>query len=269
MQTQGFVRRETSGITFYTCRALEEMPDLRHGFSTRQGGISLLPQNSLNLSMVPWDRGDNVRENRKRFLSVLELQNARLCTLSQVHSNRLHIIEENTRLGNSRLEGDALATQLQGVALAVEVADCFPILLADPRTGAIAAVHAGWRGTLARILVRAVARLSDAFGTDPANLRAAVGPGIGACCYEVGPEVAEQYMQGFSGIKVARRHPAEPGKYLLDLRLALEAQFRESGVPLENVFILDACTRCHATEFFSYRREGLRTGRMMGVIGKG
>jgi polyphenol oxidase len=265
----GFKRQEENGIPYYACIAFQEFPFLRHGFSTRHGGVSPLPLTALNLSQVSWDSPTNVAENRRRFLAALRLEHVPLVTLSQVHSSRLHILDENTPPENGRPQADAVATMRSGTAIGVQVADCFPILVADPRKRVIAAIHAGWRGTLERIFSKTVAGLRAGFGTDPADLITAVGPGIHPCCFEVGPEVVDQFRAAYPGVKLAGPHPARHGKYFIDLPKALQLQFEETGLNVDNVFILNACTRCNTGEFFSYRGEGPQSGRMMAVIAIG
>lgn len=260
------MRRDGGGTPFYSCVALEELGFLRHGFSTRHGGVSPLPQSSLNLSLVPWDVQSNVHENRRRFLTALHLEDAQLATLSQVHSDRLYILDENTPAENGRTEGDALATRRNGIATAVQVADCFPILMVDARRRVVAAIHAGWRGILARIVEKTAAGLCSAFGTDPADLVTAIGPGIRSCCFEVGPEVVEQFHEAYPRAQLSRPHPTRAHKYLLDLMQPLQIQFQDAGLKADRVFDQSGCTSCNTDEFFSYRREGRHSGRMMGVI---
>jgi hypothetical protein len=262
----GFLRRDETSLPFYSCIALQESGFLRHGFSTRHGGVSPLPQRSLNLSQVSWDMPANVSENRRRFLAALNLENAQLATLSQVHSDRLHILDENTPAENARPEADALGTCRDGIAIAVQVADCLPILVADPRQRIVAAIHAGWRGILARIFAKTVAGLRAAFGTDPSDLIIAIGPGIRSCCFEVGPEVVEEFHNAYPGVRLSKPHPTRYCKYFLDMPQALQIQFEEIGLNGDNIFDLGACTCCNTGEFFSYRCEGPRSGRMMGLI---
>jgi YfiH family protein len=267
MRRDGFILRETGGIPYYSCRALEELPGLFHGFSTRRGGERALGEPSLNLSYAAWDPPERVDENRRRFLCALNLREAHLATLRQVHSNRVYIIRDISAQWN-RWEGDALATQMKNVALAVQIADCLPVLIADPAANAVAAVHTGWRGMLSHIVPLTVREMQRAFGTDPAHLLAAVGPGIRACCFEVGPEVAELFEKEFSGFRLSVPM-GKSGKHLLDLCKALERELDDSGIQPENRFDLGLCTRCNTREFFSYRAEGALSGRMMAVIGRG
>jgi YfiH family protein len=261
MQKSAFVLRQIRGISYYSCRAFDELPDLCHGFSTRLG------EDSLNLGYTAWDSAKRVDANRRRFLSALRLHEADLATLHQVHSNHVHIVREISGQSN-QAEGDALITQVEGIALAVQIADCLPVLIADPVRKVVAAVHSGWRGTLKRIAAITIEEMQRAFGSDPAQLVVAVGPGIRACCYEIGSDVAARFDQEYPGYGLAQSIPGREGQYLLDLPKALDIQFHAAGIRSENSFDLNACTRCNTGEFFSYRAEGTSAGRMMAVIGR-
>ena len=267
MSNDGFVRRVEQGIPLYYCRAFEDIAGLRHGFSTRHGGVSGSLGGSLNLGHIPWDAAEHVRENRGRFLGALRIVPARLLTLRQIHSDRIHIIRDIPGHWNPP-EGDALTTDQAAVALGVQTADCFPVLMADPETGAIACIHSGWKGTLARLSRKTVEAMQSAFGGDASKLLVAIGPGIRSCCYEVGEEVADPYRRAYPGLSLLQERSLSPGKYLLDLPGALSAQLAEAGIPAGNVHDLGVCTRCRADEFFSYRAEGRNAGRMMAVIGR-
>jgi YfiH family protein len=267
MPRKSFVRREDRGIAFYSCNAFEELPGLRHGFSTRRGGAPAFAGSRFNLGEVPWDTPERVHESRRSFLSAVRLEEARLATLRQIHSNRVYIIRDLSAQWN-RPEGDAFATGLENVALAVQTADCLPILLADATARVIAAIHSGWRGILARVLSKTVREIEQSFGVDPAHLIAAVGPGIRSCCYEVGPEVAEKFDREFPGGGLTRPAGTSPGKYFLDLARALEIDFDRAGLQPENRHDSGLCTCCGTGQFFSHRAEGESAGRMMAVIGR-
>jgi YfiH family protein len=167
-----------------------------------------------------------------------------MASLTQRHSNRVLAASRPGLQG----EADALVTATQGVAVSVRTADCIPILLADRRTGAVAAVHAGWRGTAARIAVETLARMRGEFGTRPEDVVAAIGPGIGECCYEVGIEVARQFGESGPRLNLAAHN----------LR-----QLEAAGV--RKIDVVSPCTFCDG-RFFSYRREGERAGRMISFI---
>jgi hypothetical protein len=267
MRRGGFILRENQGIPFLSCTALENLEGFRHAFSTRRGGVSGTGVSSLNLGYSKWDSSETVTRNRKRFLSTLSLEETRLVTLHQIHSNRVHIIGDLAGEWNQP-EGDALITGLQRVTLAVQTADCIPILIADPVRKAIAAVHSGWRGTLLRVLPETVRAMQNAFGSQPADLRVALGPGIQGCCFQMGPEVAQLFLRQYQDESLIVPMSDSADKYLLDLEKALEIQCIETGIDPENCYSSGACTRCNPGEFFSYRAEGARTGRMMAVICK-
>ena len=169
-------------------------------------------------------------------------------TLKQIHSSLVLLADHPGLLG----EGDALITNQSGLAIAIRTADCYPILLADSRNRAVAAIHAGWRGTAEQIVITTIEKMSSQFGTDPNDISGAIGPGIGVCCYEVGEDVSSSF--GF----VIRTH--------LDLALENRKQLESAGVPTENIEALDVCTFCDAERFFSYRREKDNAGRMTSFI---
>ena len=173
-----------------------------------------------------------------------------MASLTQIHS-AISLIAKDS--GGSVGEGDALMTKEAGLAVSVRSADCFPILLADPRKRAVAAIHAGWRGTAARIVPHTLERMTAEFGTAPDDVYAAIGPGIGACCYEVGEEVARQF-----GLDRAGR---------IDLAEANRGQLSEAGVLKERIEVLGLCTYCDPRRFHSYRRDKDAAGRMISYIG--
>ena len=265
MNHDAFIRREESGIPYYACRALENISGLHHGFSTRHSGVGHGVESSFDLGQSPRDASKSTCDYRRRFLSALHLDNMNLATLRQVHSDRFIIIKEKGHQGNPPA-GDALVTRVKEIALAVMVADCLPILVVDPVSRVIAAIHAGWRGILARIAEETIAEMMRSFGAKESNLVVALGPGIRSCCFEVGRDVVEMFEKTFSGESFAKPHPDHPAKWLMDLRAALDVQFRGSGIHKKNIHDLEACTCCNTKEFFSHRAEGARTGRMMAVI---
>ena len=175
---------------------------------------------------------------------------ARLATLKQIHSSSCVAADGRTGLLG---EGDALLENQPGSVVAVKTADCIPVLLVDERLRAVAAVHAGWRGTVARIVAEAVAAMTKRFGTRPEDLHAAIGPGIGECCFEVGPEVAV--------------HFGGQGRGHIDLSAANCRQLEEAGVTPRRVYASNLCTMCRAEEFYSFRRDREAAGRMYSFAG--
>jgi len=196
----------------------------------------------------------------RRFAAALGLPRIPLVRATQVHGDRAVAIRETPAAAQVRDAGqcDALATDLAGIGLIVQTADCVPIVLAGQR--AVGIVHAGWRGSAKNAAAAGVAALIG-FGERPEDVRAWLGPSIGACCYEVGGEVAAQ----FAGELVRGRCG---GGFLLDLRAANRAQLEAAGVPAENISVHPACTKCGGERFASYRRDGPRAGRMIALVAK-
>lgn len=176
------------------------------------------------------------------------LDQANMASLKQIHSNLSLAADSPGCVG----EGDALITRAPGVAVSVRTADCFPILLADPETRAVAAIHAGWRGTAAGVVRTSLGRMRSEFGTEPKNVFAAIGPGIGACCYQVGLEVAREFGMPEAG------H--------LDLAAENRNQLIAAGVAAHKIDLVGGCTFCHPAQFFSWRRDHDRAGRMISFI---
>ena len=285
---QWFLRR-TRGLKILESRPLVGFSWLVHGFSTRLGGSSRLDGSAaLNLGYTDWDTRENVQANRARFLAAIGASGMRLVSLRQVHSDIVHQFEAAPL---QPLRGDAVISRASGLLLAVQTADCLPILLVDTKRRAIAAIHAGWRGTLKRIAQQALGRMRMAYGTSPTNVLAAIGPGIGRCCYEVGPEVAQAYAGQFASAAewfdsplaqlasggepnplpwlsmAPPGHEPPPARVRLDLYAANRWQLLDVGIPAANIFASELCTACRPDLLFSYRREAARTGRMMAVIG--
>jgi hypothetical protein len=280
-----WTQRVQRGTRILQVVPLAKLPWLVHGFSTRVGGLSNLDgKRALNLGFTEWDARDNVKENRLRLQAAVGAQGFKLVSLLQFHSDTI-VQFESAPTEPSR--ADASVTKIPGLLLAVQTADCVPILLVDPKNRAVAAVHAGWRGTLARIVEKAIGRMQMQFGSRPAALLAAVGPAIGGCCYEVGTEVAAAFSGQFSNAaeffdelrtgdepnplqwlnKMPPGHQPPPKKVLLDLRKANRSQLEAAGIPAANIFISNLCTGCNRDLLFSYRKEGAQSGRMMAVIG--
>jgi YfiH family protein len=262
MRINSFVLQNSQEIQYYTCQAFESLPWLRHGFSTRHGGVS----GTLNLQEASWDSTDRVQQNRRRFLAALQMDASSLFTMHQTHSNRVHVIK-NLEDSKNWLEGDAFITRVENAALAIKTADCLPVLIADPIHVAVGAVHSGWRGTLLRILPNTIQAMQQTFGSDPAELLIAVGPGIRACCFEVGAEVVQLFKESYPESAFAQPILERPEKYLIDLVKILQIQMDAVGILPQNRHDLGICTCCNTQDFFSYRAEGFASGRMMAIIG--
>ncbi|HEV8340667.1 MAG TPA: peptidoglycan editing factor PgeF [bacterium] len=233
-----------------------------HGFTTRLGGVSQPPFQSLNLGRGVGDAPALVAENRRRALAALRAGPEAHVEASQVHGRTVAVVDRADR--GRKVEGaDGLITSDPEVVLAIHAADCVPILLWDSRGGAVGAVHAGWRGTAAGAAPAAVEEMRTAFGTHPTDLRVALGPSIGACHYEVDAPVAAAFERWPWRADILRA--GRPGHWHLDLAEANRQDLVDAGVPAEQIWSSSYCTACHRHLFFSYRRERL-TGRMGALI---
>jgi polyphenol oxidase len=288
---------------------LGKIPWLVHGFSTRTGGFSrAYAKGDLNLGFTKDDARATVERNRAAFLSGLaatsirqnennrndakQTQRWKLITLRQVHSDIIHHVDAHQVAADpdTPLTGDGLITASPGLLLGIQTADCLPILLVDAKRRAVGVFHAGWRGIVKRIAEKGVGEMHRWFGTRPEDIKAAIGPGVGGCCYEVGEEVRTKFESQFSyAAKLFREvkdsdpvrekypllflsarapcHGELPPKIFLDLAEANRRQLLSVGVPARSIEASPLCTNCRTDLLFSYRAEKGKTGRMMAVAG--
>jgi YfiH family protein len=263
-----------------------------HGFSTRPDGLSeAYGGSSLNLGFTKEDRRETVERNREVFLRSLgavgEKVSLPLVTLRQIHSDLIHTVGSVPRVP---LAGDGIITNTPGLVLAVQTADCLPVILAGLKRKAVGVFHAGWRGTLRRIVEKGVGEMRRNFGCDPKHLQAAIGPGIRKCCFEVGPEVRVQFEAQFAYAgKLFREikeldpvrekypmlfltarapgHSELPVQLFLDLAEANRRQLLDAGLSAKNIHVSQLCTACRTDLLFSHRKEKGVTGRMMAAVG--
>jgi polyphenol oxidase len=271
---------------------LSTLPWLAHAFSTRLGGVSrVYGGNALNLGFTKQDSRAAVERNRELFLAKLGVAHRGkrwpLITLRQIHSDLIHRVDS---IPEQPLVGDGMITDTPGLILAVQTADCLPVILVDRKRGAVGVFHAGWRGTVKRIVEKGVGEMRRYFRSEPRNLRAAIGPGIQVCCYEVGEEVRAKFEMQFAYAESLFRevkesdpvrekypllfltarapgHSELPVKLFLDLVEANRRQLLDAGVAATNIDTSFPCTACHTDLLFSYRAEKGVTGRMMAVAG--
>ncbi len=267
------------------------LPWIRHGFSTRLGGVSkAYGGNALNLGITEEDTREAVKENRRIFLRAINAVNGReifpFISARQIHSAVIHHI---TTVPEHPLTGDGLITNMPGVVLTVRTADCIPVLIADRKRKAVGAFHSGWRGTFARIVEKGIGEMRAKFGSEPKDLLAAIGPGVHRCCYEVEEEFKHKWSAQFAYVdelfdevfdsnalhlkypllfltQRAPGHGAPAMKLHLDLVEANRRQLLDARVPAKNIWISDLCTSCRTDLLFSHRAEHGKTGRMMAAI---
>ncbi len=293
------LRKSANGVEWLPVPAWDEIPWLWHGFSTRRGGVSRAycgeeAGGDLNVGFTPEDDRENVLRNRELLAeAVTGSPRTPLVTLRQIHSNVLMVggkglsgAEPGKPLG----KGDGLMTDEPGVLLAIQTADCIPVLVADRRRRAVAAFHAGWRGTVKRIVESGIGRMRMEFGCRPEDLVAAIGPGNLACCYQVGEDVlsefesqfsygAELFREVYDSDPVRRKYPLlfmtqrAPGhspmgpSLHVDLVEANRRQLLDAGLGADAIQAVGACTHCHPELFFSHRGSRGRCGRMLSVVG--
>lgn len=244
-------------ILFRTPVVFSEYPGLVAAESTRHGGVSPEPYHSLNLGKNTADAPENTAENRRRFCAALGFSPERLAWSKQVHGAEVLVA---TTPGGA--EGfDALVTQTPGVFLSVSVADCTPVLVFDPVHGAVAAIHAGWRGAAANIVGKTLHVMAERFGTHGADCLAYVGTCIDECSFEVGAEVAAEFDPAF------KRFDPKRDRFFVDLKKACTAQLLAAGLAAERIEISPYSTVLHGEDYFSHRKSGGVTGRMLAVIG--
>jgi len=286
-----------TGLNVLQTRHLSTLPWLVHGFSTRVGGFSrAYGKADLNLGFTNDDSRATVERNRENFLRAagavgapLKSRNALwpLITLRQIHSDVIRSVDS---VPQEHLTGDGLITATPGLLLAIQTADCLPVILVDSKRHAVGVFHAGWRGTVKRIVEKGVGEMFRCFGAQARDIKAAIGPGVQSCCYEVGEEVRTKFESQFAyAAKLFREvkdsdpvrekypllfltarapgHGELPPKLFLDLVEANRQQLLAAGVPKRNIESSPLCTNCHPELLFSYRAEKGKTGRMMGIAG--
>jgi len=238
-----------------------------HGFTTRHEGVSRPPYNSFNLGSATLDSPHNVQGNRSILARAFGARAERLVTVTQVHGTDLLVMDTpNPDYAHFlKLECDGLITNQIGVMIGVCVADCVPLLLLDPTKGVVAALHAGWKGTAGEIGKKGVEAFVAMFDSRPRDILAAIGPGIGSCCYEVDTPVMDVFRKKNRGWEMFSRETG-PGKWRLDLVVANRSQLIAAGLAEENVETTPLCVSCEHDLFFSHRRDNGETGRQMGFI---
>ncbi|HUT32378.1 MAG TPA: peptidoglycan editing factor PgeF [Planctomycetota bacterium] len=251
--------------------SLSDLEGIVHAVSTRHGGVSVGPFESLNVGLHVGDDPEAVLENRRRLCEAAGVDPASLVAGAQVLGNAVAWVTERDRgrgasdAATALPDTDALITDSRGVTLIAFSADCPLVALVDPGRRAIGLVHASRRGTLGRIAERTVRAMERLLGCRPADLRAAIAPSIGPCCYEVGEEVLAEARAALP--EADRFFRRRNGRLHLDLWVANAAQLVEAGLPPERVEAPTLCTRCRSDEFFSYRASGGRTGRFALLLG--
>lgn len=257
--------REKNGVPYFVFRSLEDTKLVRHGFSTRKGGVSKGHLAELNLSFTRGDDSENVRENFRRIAGAIGFEPESLVLSSQTHTTNIRLVTKEDRgegyaVPLKHTDVDGMITDVPGLTLATFYADCVPLFFVDPVHRAIGLSHSGWKGTVNRMGAVTLARMEEAFGTRPKDVRAAIGPSICQDCYEVSEDVALEFKQEFSPQADERLiFRKKNGRYQLNLWRANEIVLLEAGIRPRHLEITNICTCCNPELMFSHRAShGLR-----------
>ena len=265
-----FLTLRSGELSWLTSSLLSGASGITHGFSTRCGGVSVSPWDTLNLGVGRGDDPSAVEENYRRFCNAVHTDITRTVLSKQVHEDTVRIIT-NADAGKGLFRkrdytADALITGEPGLALTVFSADCGILLLHDPVTGCIGACHAGWRGCALGIVEKTVGELHRVFGAKPENLLAAVGPAIGPCCFETDRDVPEAMLAALGGDAEPFLHASGGGKWHVDLPGLNVLWLRRAGVPAQQIDLCTLCTACHPELFWSHRKMGAARGAQIAMI---
>lgn len=268
--TNDFHTVQNGAVVWEACRLLDD-ERLLHGFTTRFGGISTGAQASMNLDHKH-DTNKNVRQNHLLLAKAMGYDSRKMVSTHQIHSDIIRVAGAEDEglhlLGPTPYECDALITNAPNRPLICYAADCIPILLRAQDAPAVAAIHAGWRGTAADIAAKCVRRMQEVFGVNPANIKAAIGPGIGACCFSTHDDVPNALAAAFgdSISQCVRPDDSAPGKFLVDIMLVNALRLSAAGVPAENIAISPECTCCNPNKYWSHRYTKGNRGGQAAVI---
>lgn len=254
-----FLKKQSGGVPFYA--PFDSISGVRAAVSTRHGGVSEGYLSSLNLRVSCGDTEENVKENLRRFAAAVGFSPENAVTTRQEHTTCVrHVTEKDLGTGVTCPpfpEGvDGLVTNTKGLALLTYYADCVPVLFCDPAQGAVGICHSGWRGTVGKIAEKTVEKMTEVFSSRPSDIRAAIGPHIGACCFEVDAPVYEEFFKAFPKENGFAERKGE--KYHIDLSAAIRKTLADAGV--SEICDMHLCTACHADEFFSHRKTGGKRG---------
>ena len=265
-----FTKQTKDQVVFHTSDNISAAGGVAHGFASRLGGVSTGPCAQLNLGLTRHDKPEAVRENYTRFCAALGTDVDHLVFSHQVHEDTIRVVQASDVLADIfdpiPYDADGLITDQPGLCLTIYYADCIPVLLYDPVKKVIAAVHSGWRGTALGIAPQAVKKMADLYGSDPKDVLAAIGPGIGPCCFETHDDVPNA-MTAQLGQGVMDHVTTLPnGKFQVDLKGILTWQLTAAGVTHDHLEVLPLCTGCHPELYWSHRKMGDQRGNQAAMI---
>lgn len=262
-----FSKQEKNNVVFHTADGLSAAGGVAHGFSTKLGGVSVGDCAGLNLGLSRGDDPAAVRENYRLFCTAVGTNPQTVVKSRQVHTDNVRVVTQadvQELYASLDYEADALVTDVPGIALTVYYADCIPILLYDPVRAVVSAVHSGWRGTALGIVERAVEKMVHMYGSQPKDIRAAIGPGICPCCFETHADVPEAFLEAMGNVVRPFLIALPNGKFQVDLK-GINA-FRLQRAGLTQIEVLPLCTACHPELYWSHRKIGERRGNQAAMI---
>ena len=262
----------SAGVTYLAFPALLESGMVRHGFSTRMGGVSEGPYATMNFSFTRGDDPEAVRENYRRMAEALRVDMEKMVLTWQTHTTNVRVVSEED-LGKGIIKErdyrdvDGLVTDMPDVTLVTFFADCVPLYFLDKKNRAIGLSHSGWRGTVKRMGEKTLETMAEAFGTRPEDVTACIGPSICMDCYEVGGEVIEEFAAEFpEAVHDRLFYKKENGKYMLNLWEANRIVLMDAGIREENLSVTDICTHCNPELLFSHRRSPEKRGNLCAFL---
>lgn len=258
--------KERNGVPYLSFPILEKTRLVRHGFSTRLGGVSQGVWSSMNISTTRGDDPKSVEENRRRIALAIGVDEEKMVFSSQTHTTNVAVVTEKSP-GRSFPETDGMITNVPGLCLVTFYADCVPLYFVDPVRKAIGLSHSGWRGTVNKMAGITVNRMQEVFGSNPSDMIAAVGPSICQDCYEVDIDVIKQFRENYKEEDwESLYYQKENGKYQLDLWRANEINLLESGIQRERIAVTNVCTCCNPEVMFSHRVTGTDRGNLSAFL---
>ncbi len=261
-----FDEREVNGVPYLSFPMLEQTGVVRHGFSTRLGGVSKGHCGTMNISMTRGDEPEAIEENRRRIAAAIGVDPSDFTYTHQTHTTNVAVVEEKDR-GGKFLDTDGMVTNVPGICLVTFYADCVPLFFVDPEHRAIGLSHSGWRGTVGRMGKVTLELMKERYGTDPAQVYAAVGPSICQDCYEVSEDVIGRIKETFDeALWQELFYEKENGKYQLDLWKANKTVMTEAGVREERIAVTNVCTHCNPEILFSHRSAGTARGNLSAFL---
>jgi polyphenol oxidase len=273
IQSNIFCKKDKpNNLPLFHFSGLSKHQEILHFVTTRQGGYSTAPFYSFNLAFHVGDKKENVLKNRAKLAQFLHIPSQSFTISCQVHGTHISTVNQNERgsgasdLSNAIKASDAMITDQKGVCLLIFVADCVPVLLYDQKKQIIALVHAGWQGTVGLITQKTVYQMQSYWGCKSQDILCAIGPSIGPCCYQVGPEVISRVREVFPEEEYLINSVSAEGMGYFDLWEANKLQLLNCQIPEKNIEVAGLCTYCHSDLFFSSRKDGGHTGRFAAGI---